>query len=445
MSKNAEPNLPSGLSISIFISVASIVLCLITGWLWYYYDHPLFAITCLLGQTVLISIVIWQACDPFADAAEFIGHQFRLPGSVRGATLDAVASSMPELFTGIFFVVVLTLGGTGETEAARGAAGFSSTVATCAGSAVYNMILIPAICTIFISFYRKSRPTIDIERRVITRDGAWFVAMEILLIGFLVQQKIHWWMGVTFLVFYGLYVAILYIDVKRFQTKMKQIESLIVEGFSADQAILQLKSSGVKVSRDLAARFSGKGNPSSEPDQEVPFVAKVFFGSFHLILNQLTCWLIISVSTLVAAAACYWLVEVTKMTADKMGVDISFVAVILAAAASSIPDTFLSVASARKGDDDGAVSNAFGSNIFDISVCISIPLLVGSYLNDWNPIELDHQGPITGLQIMLASLTVITLLIISHNLQLTRRKAFLLCGLYAIFVAYAVLGSQGYF
>ena len=105
----------------------------------------------------------------------------------------------------------------------------------------------------------------------------------------------------------------------------------------------------------------------------------------------------------------------------------------------------MSVASARKGDDDGAVSNAFGSNIFDISVCISIPLLVGSYLNDWNPIELDHQGPITGLQIILASLTVITLLIISHNLQLTRRKAFLLCGLYAIFVAYAVLGSQGYF
>ena len=131
----------------------------------------------LLAEVMLISLVLWQACDPFADAAQWIGRVFRLPGSVRGATLDAVASSMPELFSGIFFVV-LAFSAAGEPEPERiaaGAEGYGATIATCAGSAIYNMILIPAFCAIVIFFRRRSRPVIDIEDEVIVRDGLWFI------------------------------------------------------------------------------------------------------------------------------------------------------------------------------------------------------------------------------------------------------------------------------
>ena len=46
------------------------------------------ALTCafLMSQVVVISLVIWQACDPFADAAQWIGKQFRIPGSIRRST-----------------------------------------------------------------------------------------------------------------------------------------------------------------------------------------------------------------------------------------------------------------------------------------------------------------------------------------------------------------------
>ena len=156
----------------------------------------------------------------------------------------------------------------------------------------------------------------------------------------------------------------------------------------------------------------------------------------------------IVVSTMVTAAACYWLVKLTHQTADQLAIPIFFVAVILAAAASSVPDTLLSIGSARRGDDDGAVSNAFGSNIFDICVCISIPLLVSIGLNDWKPIALTESGEpmakLGDLCILLCVLTLITLLIMWHNRQLTRRKALVLCCLYAVFVAYAVMGSMGY-
>ena len=164
-------------------------------------------------------------------------------------------------------------------------------------------------------------------------------------------------------------------------------------------------------------------------------------------MNFKTAWIVIAISTIIAAVACYWLVEVTHSTAHTLNVPLFFVAVILAAAASSVPDTFLSVGAAMRGDDDGAVSNAFGSNIFDICVCLSIPLLVGSYLNGWQPILLTQDGEpivgLSGLRILLCSLTIVTLLIMWHNRQLTKKKAYILIGLYGIFVAYAVAGSLG--
>ena len=136
---------------------------------------PSWAIAFLAAEVALISIVIAQACDPFADAAQYIGETFKLPGSVRGATLDAVASSMPELFCGIFFVV-LAISAAGTDDAAvvlAGAERYGATIATCAGSAVYDMILIPAFCAIFISYFRKDRPSIVIDDEVISRDGLW--------------------------------------------------------------------------------------------------------------------------------------------------------------------------------------------------------------------------------------------------------------------------------
>ena len=160
---------------------------------------------------------------------------------------------------------------------------------------------------------------------------------------------------------------------------MKRVEEAMESGITASEAMEEVRQRGITLSRDLEGRFDGE--QSDEDDDEEPETAGVLFGLFEVRLSLYSAWTIILFSTLVAAAACYQLVRLTEATAETLGVDIFFVAVILAAAASSVPDTFLSIGSARKGDDDGAVSNAFGSNIFDISICVSIPLLVASYLN----------------------------------------------------------------
>ena len=440
----------TGSARDVAITVVSLIALCGTGYLSSTTGAQIWTILFLLSQASLISIIIWQACDPFADAAQWIGTTLRLPGSVRGATLDAIASSMPELFSGIFFVLLAISGNQVDKDqlAAATGEGYGATVATCAGSAVYNMILIPAICVLTVTRYRPERPTIDVEDKVISRDGLWFVGCEVLLLFFLFQSAMHWWMSVALLGAYLIYLIVLFRDAKLYQRRFEFIRKELDQGKSNDQIAELAVSKNQKLSRDLIQKIRDRhALGEAENDDEPPETAGVLFGFFEVPLSFKTAWIVIGVSTIIAAIACYWLVEVAHATAHTLNVPLFFVAVILAAAASSVLDTFLSLGAAMRGDDDGAVSNAFGSNIFDICVCLSIPLLVGSYLNGWQPILLTQDGEpmegLSGLRILLCSLTIVTLLIMWHNRQLTKEKAYILIGLYGIFVAYAVVGALG--
>ena len=356
-----------------------------------------------VSATALISIVIWQACDPFAEAAQWVGTRFQIPGSVRGATLDAVASSMPELFSGIFFVVVAITVAEPETMKLETTRGFASAVAICAGSSIYNLVLIPAICAIAIAASRPDRPQIEFDKQVINRDGFWVIVSQLGLLVVLCLPTLHWWFALI-----GIGAYIIYIS--------------------------QLVWATGKYRRDL------KGNA----EDPLPESTGLFFGLFQVRLQGRSVALILITATLVAATACYFLVELTNHSARAMGVPAFFVAVILAAAASSIPDTFMSLGAARRGDDSGALGNVFGSNIFDICIGMSIPLLVCCYLNDWQPLQLagDNRETIkgvAGLRILLFVLTGIVMFLLWRKRVITRNMGYFFCSLYLVFVAYAVI------
>ena len=173
----------------------------------------------------------------------------------------------------------------------------------------------------------------------------------------------------------------------------------------------------------------------------------LLFRFIQIPLNGMTSAAIIFVVTVLVAATSYLLVNSTQILAENLEVPTFFLAVIVVAAASSVADTFVSIAAALRGDDSGAVSNVFGSNIFNICVCLGIPLVINSGLNNWEPISLMQDGKpmegLIGLQVMLGVLSAITLTMMWHNRQITRRKAIIFCGLYGIFITYAVVGSLG--
>ena len=216
-------------------------------------------------------------------------------------------------------------------------------------------------------------------------------------------------MGVAAIVAYFVYVLHLYISTRRFQSNL---------------------ASGQLVQEDVEDS------------------ASVLFGRFDIQLQWSSAITILIIATAIAAVACYFLVELTNYSAHQMGVPPFFVAVILTAAVSSVPDTFLSMNSAKRGDDSGAVSNVFGSNIFDVCIGMSIPLLVCCYLNDWQPVQLvdpdeSTMAGVVGLRIFLFVLTSIAMGIMWRRKEVSRTSGWILCGLYGLFTAYAVLGGLG--
>ena len=363
----------------------------------------------VLAAATLISLIIWQACDPFADAAQWVGIRLKLPSSVRGATLDAIASSMPELFAGLFFVTLALTGDKTDLERLQASAdGYGSTIATCAGSSIYNMILIPAVCGIAISYSRKTKPFISVSREVLSREGSWVLLTQFGLLIFLFQPKLHWWMAIVAFAAYLFYVLHLYFDTWKFRRSA---------------AVRQL-----------------------DPPEQEGSSTRLIFGMIEVPLRGLTAFWILVVSTLVAALACYFLVELTRDAAHRLNVPEFFVAVVLTAAVSSIPDTFVSLGSARRGDDSGAMSNVFGSNIFDICIGMSIPLIVGCYLNQWQPIVLVDENDQTlrgviGLRVFLFVLTVIALGVMWRLKKISRRTGWFFALMYTTFVLYAILGA----
>lgn len=409
-----DPEAPSQTKRSLVSTAALFVMTLVLAAVFYYWrsvESGWWAeLGFILSAAAAISVLISEACDPFADAAQWVGCRLRLPPSVRGATLDAVASSMPELFTGLFFVTVALTGNKDQAQQLLDSSeGYGSTIATCAGSSIYNLILIPAVCAIAMSFSRRDRPYINVSREVINRDGMWVVFVQAGLLVFLFQAKLHWWMGVVALAAYAVYVLHLYVATLRFREDLDE------------------------------------GTVANEDPNET---ATMFFGACEVRLNGYTSAIILVVATLVAAIACYLLVDLTNQSAEALGVTPFFVAVILTAAVSSIPDTFMSLGSARRGDDSGAMSNVFGSNIFDICIGMSIPLIVCCYLNGWEPVVLE--GPnnetlrgVVGLRVFLFVLTAVAMGCMWYYRRITRRTGWLFCALYASFVAYAVLGALG--
>lgn len=86
---------------------------------------------------------------------------------------------------------------------------------------------------------------------------------------------------------------------------------------------------------------------------------------FWIVVTMAAVW--VSVDAIIAS---------TGVVAEFLSIPKFITSVIIIAAATSIPDTFLSIKSAKRGDADGAIANAVGSNIFDICICLGLPMLV---------------------------------------------------------------------
>ena len=154
-------------------------------------------------------------------------------------------------------------------------------------------------------------------------------------------------------------------------------------------------------------------------------------------------WILLFFSIFIIAAACAGLVESCKGIAEAMHINPLFIALILVAATSSVPDTIISIRDAKKGNHDDALSNVFGSNIFDVTISMGLPL--GLFLMiTGQKINFVEAGPtIIDIRIMLLIITVVTMAIYYFSKEMKFRHVLLLGMLYVMFILYAI-GAADY-
>lgn len=87
--------------------------------------------------------------------------------------------------------------------------------------------------------------------------------------------------------------------------------------------------------------------------------------------------IIVALVTLIPIAiTIHGAIEVALLLSNILGIPGMVVSIIVLAGVTSVPDLMLSVREAKKGDIDSATSNAIGSNIFDICICLGLPLVL---------------------------------------------------------------------
>lgn len=341
-------------------------------------------------------LIIWRSSNGFEIASDFLGR--RLPPGIKGATLNAIASSMPEFLTTIFFLFYL-----------RDADGFSGGLGVTSGSALFNLLIIPAMAVLVI-FSMGKRKSVVLNKKVLMREGAVLLISQIVFVNFLFSGEL--------LAIHGLILVLIYLVYLGWLFSISRRKMIADPGFVT-------------------------------PTQAIPrsvFIKIISLDITHLVLNGKNinrgrAWLLLGFSTLVMTFGTWLLVFATDHFGEVTGIPLIFVAVVFSAAATSVPDTIISIKDARKGNYDDAISNALGSNIFDIAFALGLPvLLFNLFFEETMVLNPEVLAFTKEVWVFLLMATFLALAIMLSGKTFNRRKAFLLLGIYLLFLAF--VGTQ---
>lgn len=349
------------------------------------------AIVSSLGLIIITCIVIWRACDGFEMASDYLGRNMK--DGVKGATINAIGSSLPELFTTLFFLFVL-----------KDQNGFSGGIGTTAGSAVFNAMIIPAV-VIMAVIGKGIVSRIQVSKKVIKRDGISLILCEIVLILLITGTELDWYHGLVLMLLYVVYITYM----------------LLSQGSGSVDNEYEAEADG---GNRTVAFFKGDLATAVLGDEKI---------------NLKKAWLLMLLSVFFIGIACYWLVEACQQFGEAIGMPIYFVSVVLASAATSVPDTIISWKDAMKGNYDDAVANALGSNIFDICFALGFPLFLFTLIYgpiSMRPETLENVGQ---LRVLLLIITIVAFFIYLVPKTIRKSHGYVLITLYALFVIYIIL------
>ena len=320
-----------------------------------------------LGLAGLAVLVIWKGSEYFERAAERLSRYYGLPVAVHGAIVVAVGSSFPEISSIVISTVVH-----GE---------FSLGVGAIVGSAIFNLLIIPALSAL-------ASEELGATRSLVHKDAQFYVISVLVL--FIVFA-----LGATYVPGGTNSAAIL----------------------TPTLALLPLATYGIYIflhQQDASEHVADRS----------------------LDVRSGREWGILAVALVVIAVGVEGLVRAALALGDLFGTSSFLWGLTVIAAGTSLPDTFVSVRAARNDESVTSLTNVLGSNTFNLLVAIPVGVLLAGSAT----INFLAAIPTMGF---LAFATLVFIVFIRTDLELTDREAYGFIGLYVLFLLWMTLEAVG--
>ena len=328
-------------------------------------------IASLVGIGLVGTAVVWAGSSALERSSGRLGRHYGLPRLIQGAILAAVGSSAPEIASTVIATIRY-----GEFELGVG---------VIVGSAVFNILVIPALSALL------SDGTLDTGRDVVYKEAqfymlsvaALFLVFALAVIYYPVegpglQGNVTRPLALSLLILYALYVFIQYLDV-------------------SDAGIEPVSLSR----RPLLIEWG------------------LLIGGIALIIAGVEGLLFAAIGL-----------------GDVFGTPSFLWGMTVVAAATSLPDALISVAAARIDEPAVSLGNVLGSNVFDLLVAVP----AGIVLAGATPVSFADAVP------MMAFLVVATVILFAFartDMEITDREASSMLILYFVFVGWLLLESVG--
>jgi cation:H+ antiporter len=323
-----------------------------------------------VGVVVVTTGFIWFGSSWLEASAGRLSAHYGLPAVIQGSVVVAVGSSFPELASVVF-------------TALSGA--FEMGVGAVVGSAIFNILVIPAIAGIV------TDDPVDANRTLVYKEAQFYmIAVSALIITFA--------------------LAVIYNPTGNTST----LEGGVTRPLAVIPILLYVLY--LFIQWQDVREYDGR---ETTPDVDVP--------------RQ---WVKLAVGLLVILVAVEQLVGAVESLNGTFGIPEFLAGVTIIAAATSLPDGIVSVRAARSGEGLTSLGNVLGSNTFDLLMAIPIGVLIAGSA----PVSFAVAAPMMGV---LTAATILLFAALRTDLTLTEVESYALLFAYVLFVAWMIAETVG--
>ena len=149
-------------------------------------------------------------------------------------------------------------------------------------------------------------------------------------------------------------------------------------------------------------------------------------------------WATFGMSLLAIAGLSYVLVESVVEIAQILSINPTLIALSVVSIGSSIPDMISSMIVSRKGKSDMIISNAVGSNIFDIAIALGFPWALYFLLNPGGTIIVDTENLLVSVLLLFATIVAVLGVLIVRKWTVGFKTGLVLIGCYGVYLGYLI-------